>query len=456
MLIVVFKMAIWSILTAVCAASAAAHGPELRHQLPPETAPDGSLLPPPAWSLSVGGYADLQLGWFDFGLNQNLEGGAQSDSRLVFDTARFVLELEATMPLGFEFEAEIEIEHHGSGGAMELEYDEFGEYETEVEVGGEVVLEELYLRKTFGPLGLQLGRFYVGLGLLSEVYRPSEYLATVRPESETTVIPAVWHEIGLQADLQLGPVKLTGQIVNGLDSTGFSSQRWISGGHQLRFELVSASDLAFVVRADWEAFEGGDGDSVVIGVSGYYGNTSRNRPKADLVPDCDASGTSDEVAPCGYVSAPVAIVDAHLRLQLDPVLVQGVVLWGHLDNAATVSERNARLSNNLEVARTPVASEAFAAWVELGVDLATWLCLGDGHHLEPFFRFDYYDTMFATSADIFDNPRFARAVYTAGVGWSYGSLLFAKLDLAYRDLGAFDDASLRDETSVRLSTGFGF
>lgn len=455
MLRVVFKTFVSVVISGACAAPVAAHGPEPRHALAPETAPDGSLLPPPGWSLSLGGYADLQLGWFDFGLNQNLEGGAQPDSRLVFDTARFVLELEATMPLGFEFEAEVEIEHHGAGGAMELEYDEFGEYETEVEVGGEVMLEEVYLRKTFGPLGVQLGRFYVALGLLPEIYRPTEYLATVRPESETTVIPAVWHEIGLQADLALGPVKLTGQIVNGLDSTGFSSQRWISGGHQLRFELVSASDLAFVLRADWKALDDDD-RTLELGVSGYWGNTSRNRPKPDLVPTCETSGTSDEVAPCGYVSAPVAIVDAHFRLQLDPVLIQGVVLWGHLDHAATVSERNARLSNNLEVPRTPVASEAFASWIELGVDLAPWLCLGAGHHLEPFFRFDYYDTMFATSADVFDNPRFARAVYTAGVGWSWGSLLFAKLDLAYRDLGAFDDAALRDETSVRISTGFGF
>ena len=88
--------------------------------------------------------------------------------------------------------------------------------------------------------------------------------------------------------------------------------------------------------------------------------------------------------------------------------------------------------------------------------MAAWLCLPAGHHLEPFVRFDYYDTMFGTSEALFDNPRFARAVYTAGIGWSYGSLVFAKLDIAHRDLGAFEEAALRDETSVRLSTGFGF
>jgi hypothetical protein len=429
--------------------AAEAHGPRPRNELAPTRDAEGRLVPPPAWSLSLGGYADLQFAWHDYGPNQNRPGGAQKDSRLVFDTTRFVLELEGMLPLGLEFEAELEVEHHGAGAALELEYEEFGEYEQEVEAGGEVILEEIYLRKTFGPVGLQLGRFYLGVGLLSEIYRPTEYRATGRPESETTVLPAVWHELGLQVDVDLAPVKLTAQIVNGLDSTGFSSQRWIASGHQTRMELVSASDLAFVLRADLELSRG-----VTLGVSGYYGNTSRNRSKPDLVPEC--ASTENEVAPCGYVQAAVTLLDFHFRLDLDPFTAQGVVLWGHLDNAKAVSDRNSRLSNALGVLRSPVASEALFAWLELGVDLADVLCLGTGHHLEPFFRFDYYDTMFGVEDGVFDNNRFARAVYTAGLGWSYGDLVFAKLDLSYRDLGGFETAALRDETSIRLSTGFGF
>lgn len=448
---VVFNTAIFALLsTGFAGPSALAHGPDPRHGLAPTRDADGNLKAAPDWSIDLSGYGDLQFAWFDYGANQNRPGGAQKDSRLVFDTTRFVLELEGTLPLGLEFEGEIEVEHHGAGAALELEYDEFGEFEQEVESGGEVVLEEIYLRKTFGPIGLQLGRFYLGVGLLSDIGRPSEYLATVRPESETTVLPAVWHEIGLQADAQLGPVKLTAQVVNGLDSTGFSSQFWVASGHQLRFELVSASDLAFVLRADWEATEG-----VKLGVSAYYGNTSRNRPKADLVIDCD-DPDDGEVASCGYVSAAVTLLDFHFQLRLDPVFAQGVVLWGHLDNADVVSERNARLSNALGVLRSPVASEAFFTWFELGIDLAAWICLPEGHHLEPYVRFDYYDTMFAASASGFDNNRFARAVYTAGIGWSYGPLVFAKIDISHRDLGAFETAALRDETAVRISTGFGF
>lgn len=89
------------------------------------------------------------------------------------------------------------------------------------------------------------------------------------------------------------------------------------------------------------------------------------------------------------------------------------------------------------------------------MDLGPTLGLVDVH-LTPFIRFDYYDTMFTTAATVFDNPRFARAVYTAGLAWRLEELVFAKLDLSHRDLGGFDAAELRDETSVRLSAGFTF
>lgn len=413
-------------------------------------AANASARPPRrGWDLELSGYGDLHFAWHDHEANQNRPGGAREDSRLTFDTARFVLELEGHAPHGFEFEAELEIEHRGVGAAMELEYEEFGEFEQEIELGGEVVLEELYLAKELGPLELKLGRFYVGVGLMAEITRPTRYLGSMRPESETSILPGVWDEVGLGAELELGCVELTAQVVSGLDSTGFSSQGWIATGHQSRFELVSASDLAFVLRADWTPTPG-----VLVGASAYYGQTSRNRPKPDLVPDCPADDGA-EVAPCGYVQGSVVLLSAHARLDLAPVFAQGTILWGHLENAAAISERNARLSNNLDVLRSPIADEAFLAWFELGVDLAPTLGLAD-MHLTPFVRFDYYDTMFTTAASVFDNPRFARAVYTVGLAWRLEELVFAKLDIAHRDLGGFASAELRDETSARLAAGFTF
>jgi hypothetical protein len=397
--------------------------------------------------LELSGYGELQYAWHDHGPDQNRAGGAQKDSRLTFDTTRLVFELEAEFPrYDLELEAEVELEHGGTGAALELEYEEFGEYETEVEKGGEVLVEELYVEKGLGDrLRLRAGRFYVAVGLLSGASLPTDYLGTARSEAETSIIPAVWDEMGLQARLRLGWGAITAQVVNGLDSTGFSSQRWIALGHQRRFEVVRATDLAGVLRVDVNAVPG-----LVAGLSGYYGGSSRNRPKPDLVEECE-DAASDEVAPCGYVKAAVLILDAHASYRRGRLRGSALALFGHLQNADRVSERNQRLSNALGVLRTPVGDNALALGAELGVDLAPSLGLGRAHRLEPFARVDWYDTLYRPRAALFDNPRFARLVLTGGAAYTLAERFFAKLDLSHRRFGS---SELRAETTVRASTGF--
>ncbi|MEB2311455.1 MAG: hypothetical protein OZ921_20165 [Sorangiineae bacterium] len=395
------------------------------------------------FELELHGYGDLQFAFHDYGANQNRPGGSQSDRRLVFDTTRFVFELEGRMPYDLEFEAEVEFEHGGTGVAQELDYEEFGEFEQEVEKGGEVILEEFYLKKKFAKhFSVAAGRFYVAVGLLSDFNHPTDYLAATRSEAETTVIPAVWNEMGLAFKAKFDWLQATAQVVNGLDSTGFSSQSWIATGHQRRFEFVRASDLAFVGRVDLLPTR-----DVIVGASGYYGGTSRNRPKADLVQEC-TGGAEDVVAPCGYVDAPVLILDAHTHLRLGPVRASALALWGHLANAGDVSSRNERLSNALNVLRTPVADEALAMWAEVGLDVAPWLSLEPAHRLEPFVRLDHYDTMFHVREGLFDNPRFERTVFTGGVGYTLLDAMVLKLEASRRHFGS---SALNPEDTVRLS-----
>ncbi|WP_225412152.1 hypothetical protein [Stigmatella hybrida] len=405
----------------------------------------------PRLEFKMSGYGDLQFTYHNYGENQNRVGGSQRDSRMTFDTTRLALELEAELPeYGLEAEIEVEFEHGGTGASMELEYEEFGEFEMEVEKGGEVVVEELVLKKKFGPrFSMAIGRFYVAVGTLSAYSRPTDYLATVRSESETLILPNTWHEMGLQARADLGAVKLTAQAVNGLDSTAFNSQRWVAEGHQLRFEMVRARDMALVLRADVDRFEG-----IVFGASGYYGGTTRNRPKPDLVKSCEASGDGRQVAPCGYVPGGLLILDAHLSVEKGPWRAKALVLWGNLQNADDISARNSRLSNFLNVTRTPVAEHALATWAELGRDVAPVFGLGRDHVVEPFVRFDYVDSQFKPRADLFDNPRFARSIYTAGVAYTLADLFFAKFDFGHRRLG--DSSRFRPENTLRLSTGFSY
>ena len=401
------------------------------------------------WEIEFGGYGQLQFAWLNYGPDPTRDGGNRRDSRVVFDQTRFVFEIEGEMPLELEFEAEIEFEHGGTGAALELEYEEFGEYEQEVEKGGEVLVEELYLKKSFfeEALSLKIGRFYTAVGLLSSHYEPTAYLGSGRPESEQTVIPAVWDEMGLEVAYDAGFVELTGQLINGLDSTGFSSQRWIAGGHQRRFEQVRATSLAGVLRADFKPVDG-----LVVGASSYYGGTSANRPKPDMALQCD-DGDDDTVAPCGYLSAPVLIADLHVTYENRHIRARAMGLWGHVENADIITERNRALANALEVPRTDVSDQALATWAELGWNIAPLLDIDRRHRIEPYVRGEYYDTVFMPREGMPDPPRFEKYLATAGAGYTWAEQLAFKLDYTHRWLGS---KSLRQQDEVRLSANFVF
>lgn len=386
------------------------------------------------FELEWGGYSDIIVSWFDHGPDQTRPGGSESDSRLEFDLTRFVLELEGEMFAGLGFEAEIEFEHGGTGSAFEIEFEEFGEFEQEVEKGGEVIIEELYLRKKFADWGkLKAGRFYLAFGLLSFLNKPTDYLAARRPEAEVSIIPAIWDELGVSFEYYVNDnLDLTLQLVNGLDSTGFSSLNWVRGGHQRKFEEIRADGLALVGRADFKF----PGYGLLVGASAYYGfDTAANRPKDDLED----------------VDAPILLLDAHTIFEHGRWRGSGVAMWGHLWNADEISDRNSRLSNNLDVPRTAVADNAFAVWGEMGYNINTYVGLGYLHRLEPFLRVDYYDTVFQPRNTLFDNPRFERMVFTGGLSYTFAKSVFLKLDFAYRRLGSSD---FRNESTVDLAWGF--
>ncbi len=401
-----------------------------------------------AFDLHFGGYGELGLAAMDFGADPNRAGGAQRDRRLELDATRFVAVMEATMPIGLEVEAEVEFEHGGTGAAREIEYEEFGEFETEVEKGGEVNVEELYVKRTFaGRYQLAAGRFYVALGHLNSYYRPTDYLGAVRSQAETTIFPGQWDEMGLSFTAYLPMLRLTAQVVNGLDSAGFSSRAWVASGHQAAYETVRAGSLAAVVRADVELSPGNE-----VGFAAYVGGSSRNRPKPDLVKDCMSTAT-DEVAPCGYVAGTVSIAEVHGRLTWNGLRGQALAVFGHLQNADDISARNDRLSNEAGVDRTPVADNAYALAAELGYDVAPLLGLCGDNQLEPFARFDKVDTMARVRDELFDNPRFERTIVGVGVAYTYRRAFTAKLDLEKRWFGSSD---LRHEHTLHATTGFVF
>jgi len=379
--------------------------------------------------LSFRGYGEVLYSRYNFGPNQRSgENGSPADKRSIMDLVRFVTEIGYDFDESLRFETEIEFEHGGTGSTMEIEYEEFGEYEMEVEKGGEVVLEQVHITKTFSPLvNVRLGHFIVPVGLTSNSHLPFSYFGAVRPEAESALVPTTWHETGVEVFGRFSEFRYRLQVVNGLDSTGFSSKNWIRDGHQGRFEQVKATDLATVARLEFRGLRG-----VKLGATVYYGDTTSNRPK----PDMDG------------ISAPLTIGSADARISLGSFKLRAMFLFGHLNNADEISKKNSHLSVNLGVARTPVASEARAWSVELGYNIMSMISSDSAAGIYPFFRYEEFNSMHQTDDGLFADPRFDRDAITMGVNWFIKPTVILKSDYSIRSFGL---ARYRDEKTISLA-----
>jgi len=249
--------------------------------------------------------------------------------------------------------AEFEFEHGGTGVTMELDkLEEFGEFETEVEAGGEVLLEQLNILFKIKPwLNVRVGRFRMYVGVASKMDLPVNYFTGHRQAMENALLPLGWYETGIELSGDLGKKKKWSYIaylVNGLSSVGFTSANWIKRGHQKRFELANAENLAVAGRFDFNLKNSG-----FIGVGGYHGGANQNRPKPDLQ----------------NTKGAVSIFDFHFNVNEKNLKVRGMFLYGNLQNSDKISRANRNLSNALNVKRTPVAKNAMGYNLEVGYNV---------------------------------------------------------------------------------------
>lgn len=367
----------------------------------------------------------------------NYNWDTDTTKRNAFDAERLNLYLGYNFTDKISFKSEIEFEHGGTGVTKEFDrFEEFGEFETEVEAGGEILLEQAHIFFEIYPwLNVRAGRLKVYMGLASDMDEPIEYATTYRQEMENALLPLGWYENGIELS---GDITKNRQwryklyAVSGLDATGFSSANWIQRGHQKRFEMVFADALAFAGRLDYHF--GTDLDNY-IGVASYIGNSSPNRPKKDLKADAN-----------------VSITDVHFSYHEKNLKLRGMAMYGHLQNSDLVSEANRNLSNNLNVKRTPVGSAALGYYVEAAYDVLPLLTKQKSDKvLDVFLRYDYYDSMYKVAGDIFDNPRWERKVISGGLNYFPHENIVIKAMYAHRKLGTETENLERT-----FSVGIGF
>ena len=108
-----------------------------------------------AWDrLHVGGYGEVAMSrnfYSDNYLRYTAPDRYSGESHGRFDLPHVVIYLGYDFGKGWSMSSEIEFEHGGLESALEIETEEAGEYEKEIERGGEVALEQFYIQKEFFP-----------------------------------------------------------------------------------------------------------------------------------------------------------------------------------------------------------------------------------------------------------------------------------------------------------------
>ena len=254
-----------------------------------------------------------------------------------FDLPHVVIYLGYDFGRGWSMGTEIEFEHGGTESAFETEFEEGGEYESEIERGGEVALEQFWLQKSFSPaFNLRLGHMIVPVGGTNQHHMPTEFFGVYRPEGENTILPCTWHETGISLWGRAGDWRYEVMFLPGLDSDRFGDNGWVSGGAGSPYEFKIANAYAGAFRIDNYSVPG-----LRLSLSGYAGNSfsntlSANRTGADRYKD--VKGTV-------MIGAFDFLYDAHNWI------VRGNFDYGHLTNSDKISPVQPRYAQRIALAQ---------------------------------------------------------------------------------------------------------
>lgn len=319
-----------------------------------------------------------------------------------FDLPHVVVYFGYDFGKGWSMGTEIEFEHGGTESAMEIEDEEGGEYESEIERGGEVALEQFWIQKSFCPqFNIKLGHIIVPVGGTNMHHTPTEFFGVYRPAGENTILPCTWHETGISLWGQAGDWRYEVLLLPGLDSDRFGRENWIQGGAGSPYEFKIANSIAGAFRVDNFSIPG-----LRLSLSGYVGNSFSNTLREANSSYADVKGTVT-------VGAFDFHYDAHNWI------VRGNFDYGHLTDSDRITTFNKDYRDDSPSPKQNVASDALAAGVEAGYDLFSQI--GKLRQKEQkfyvFARYDYYDSMYKTAKGVLDYEWCGRHRIAAGVNY---------------------------------------
>lgn len=316
--------------------------------------------------LSIGGYGEAAYTrnfYSDNVFRYNNPSKYKNDpSHGRFDIPHAVIYLGYDFGKGWSMGSEIEFEHTGTGTSQEKEFTEGGEWEQEVEKGGEVELEQFWIQKTFFPeLNVRAGHIVVPVGLTNAHHEPLNYFTVYRPEGEATILPCTWHDTGISIWGRSGDFRYEAQLVAGLDAFLFNRENWIQAGAGSPYEFKVANKYGFAARIDNYSISG-----LRLGLSGYYGRAMHNSFPHEL----EGKDENNNVKTYDHIKGNVAVGSFDFTFNRYNIIARGNVDYGYVGNAATISDiKRNNAANNAPYQKTPVGKNAISIGVEAGYDV---------------------------------------------------------------------------------------
>ena len=356
-----------------------------------------------------------------------------------FDLPHVVIYMGYDFGKGWSVGTEIEFEHGGTESAIEIEEEEGGEYEGEIERGGEVALEQFWLQKEFNPYAiLRAGMQVIPVGALNAHHESTEYFGVYRNEGEFTIIPSTWHEVALTF---MGSTPngwhYQAMFLPGLDSDRFNRKNWIKPGAGSPYEFKLANVFAGAARVDYTGVQG-----LRLSLSGYCGNSFRNtlsKTNAEL----DASAYKD-------VKGTVSIGSFDFAYNDFGLILRGSFTYGHLSDAAAITQYNISMRKGSVSSKQWVASDALAAGLEIGYDFFSLNQKLKAKHQQfyLFGRYDYYDSMFRFDNQLTDAYAWCGR-HRAAIGINYFPIkqIAVKAEFSY---GILNQGTRADGTRGKL------
>ena len=337
-----------------------------------------------------------------------------------FDLPHVVIYLGYDFGKGWSLGTEIEFEHGGTESAVEIEEEETGEYESEVERGGEVALEQFWLQKSFSPaLNLRMGHMVVPVGGTNNSHMPTEFFSVYRPEGENTIMPCTWHETGVSLWGRAGQWRYEAMFIAGLDADRFGNKGWIHDGAGSPYEFKVATAYAGALRIDNYSIKG-----LRLSLSGYLGNSANN--------------TLNATGKYKGLHGTVAIGAFDFLYNDHNFIARGNVDYGHLSNSLEITTANMSTRADSPSPKTNIGEAAIAMGIEAGYDIFSQIARTreSGQRFYIFGRYDYYDSMYKTVKNMTDEKMWSRQKVTAGVNYYPIPQIAIKGEYSYRILSS--------------------